>query len=240
MASDPTVACILLTRDRPEMTARAVASFRAQTYGNACMLIFNTGGDLIGLDSLGRPSARKVAHWHRPEYVGKSIGELRNLAIHAEADWWGFESDIIATFDSDDVSHASRISEQVALLQSSGADCVGYNEAVFWDERQSQAWLWTAQPNSRMQPLGASQAFPRRVWQQKPFAHTSRGEDLQFVSGLKVAAVSSVAADGEPRLICSIHGGNSSSRISPGAPEWRRSPEFDDWCRRAMALQVNA
>ena len=32
----------MLTRDRPEMAKRAVASFRAQTYGNKLLLIYDT------------------------------------------------------------------------------------------------------------------------------------------------------------------------------------------------------
>ena len=124
----------MLTRDRPEMAKRAVASFRAQTYENACLLMFNTGCDMPGLSSLGRPSTRKVVHWHRPEYAGKTIGELRNLAIQAEHEWWGFKSDIIAHFD-DDLSHPNRLAEQVALLQQSGADAVGYGSAVLGHAR---------------------------------------------------------------------------------------------------------
>jgi hypothetical protein len=267
MASEPTVCCVLLTRDRPQMAVRAVASFRAQTYQNACMLVFNTGRDLTGLDRFGRPSARKVVHWHRPECVGKTIGELRNLAIQAEADWWGFGSDIFAHFDDDDWSHPNRLAEQVALLQSSGADLVGYNEALFWDTRRipirdldavvgrtcdtgfsrpnpGQAWLYRNQapPNY---VLGSSMLYWRKTWKAHPFDAISHGEDERFrVKCGKVAAVSSIVLRPfvqESRLICSIHGGNTSPFDPARSPAMcKRAPEWDSYCERVMSLEVRA
>ena len=36
------VCAILLTRDRPEMAARAIQSFREQTYGNVLLFVLDT------------------------------------------------------------------------------------------------------------------------------------------------------------------------------------------------------
>jgi glycosyltransferase involved in cell wall biosynthesis len=54
------------------------------------------------------------------------IGTLRNQANGTTS------ADIIVHWDSDDWSHPNRIAEQVALLQSSGAECVGYGQMMFY------------------------------------------------------------------------------------------------------------
>lgn len=101
MPNQPTVACIMLANGRPEMCARAMKCFDAQTYDNRIDVIWDNDGS-------------------------RSIGALRNEANRST------DCDIICHWDSDDWSHPDRIAEQVALLQSSGAECVGYNEMLFW------------------------------------------------------------------------------------------------------------
>src|SRR5205814_122178 len=121
-------------------------------------------------ESLGRPTARMIAQWYRPEHRGKSIGAIRNLAIKAACEYWYTLPDIIVTFDSDDWSHPQRIAEQVALLQASGADCVGYREAVFYDTRPGQfcgAWIYRSLDTSYA--IGASLAFHKSTWERVPF-----------------------------------------------------------------------
>ena len=261
--SMPTVCAIMLTRDRPAMTARAVESFRRQTYENKDLLILDSGGEGESFDD----DAADIWHaWH-PEFAMKTIGELRNQAIAMGG--VASELDIIAHFDSDDLSHPNRLAEQVALLQSSGADCVGYNEMIFWQspatvenwkERaasgESQiglAWLYSNHipPNY---VLGTSLCYWRKAWEAHPFDDINQGEDMRFVGKVKTVGVSalSVGMDGtsrgcarcfsipcmcEPRMIAAIHG-NQSSRYDPaGKPNnFRRVPEWDNWCAERMKL----
>ncbi len=111
----------------------------------------------------------------------RSIGALRNDAnSHTNCD-------IICHFDSDDISHPNRIAEQVALLQSSGAECVGYNEMLFWREARHnrkeifadgprtftpsgitpEAWLYRAAiPNYA---IGTSMCYWRSTWLRHSF-----------------------------------------------------------------------
>lgn len=257
------VGCVMLTKDRPEMAARAVRSFHSQTYEPMRLLILDTS------DTVNRPLAlerhRKDYVW-RPALQGNTIGALRNEINSWAAD---YETDIIAHWDSDDCSHPSRIAEQVALLQASGADCVGYNECLFWDTRSTgehipcesakayadlsqrrEAWLYRCP--SPTYGLGSSLCYWRRAWEQKPFADINHGEDVRWITGLKVTGVSSLIQhrplpqisagatqreDCEPRMICSIHGANTSVY----APEkdrnmWKRAPEWDEYCERTMRL----
>jgi hypothetical protein len=181
-----------------------------------------------------------------------SIGKLRNQA-NARA-----EADIIIHWDDDDWSHPNRIAEQVALLQSSGAECVGYNEMLFWrcprgDElgaspkgcdtashapRDSgEAWLYTGP--SAQYCLGTSMCYWRETWEQNPFEDTNAGcDDLYWHGrGLRMVAESSVLmADAQPRMIAAIHGGNTCAAIDPTSTDWRRMPEWDAYCSERMAL----
>jgi hypothetical protein len=126
------------------------------------------------------------------------------------------EPDIFVHFDDDDFSHPNRIDEQVALLQSSGADVVGYREMLFWREARCpdcgepmkaeagyygmscdhqseirpEAWLYS-NPDPRY-CLGASLCYWRKTWERKPFEATSQGEDVRFCTGLKCVAITSM------------------------------------------------
>ena len=232
-AEQPKVVCVMLTRgDRPAMEARAIRGFDSQTYQNKELLIFDTSD------------------------VDGTIGALRNLA-NARAD-----GEIIAHLDNDDLSHTYRLAEQVALLQASGADCVGYRELLFWREGAiredpgifpyrgpGEAWIYR---NHRPEyAVGTSLMYWRKTWERKPFKsipHTQTGsrEDSLFCQNLKMATVSCFATKSlteqltginSPRMIASIHDGNLNPYNPEASPStWRRAPEFDSYCRERMAL----
>jgi glycosyltransferase involved in cell wall biosynthesis len=188
------------------------------------------------------PMARRIIEsWTGPARLvsypndgGKTIGALRNEA-NALA-----RADILVHFDSDDWSHPNRIAEQVALLQSSGADVVGYREMLFWRDDGGEAWLYSNKNPGYA--LGTSLCYWRRTWERKPFPATSYGEDLQFCTGLKVCGVPAFGCSGEayhdPRMIARIHHGNTSTAYKPEnmarASEWKRVPEWDQYCRSVM------
>ncbi len=207
----PSIAAICLYADRPQFIASMLESFRQQTYENKWLVIFDNGiepfeAELQPRETLIRDPAQ-----------GRTIGELRNAAITL------CNSDIIAHSDSDDWSGAHRLAEQVALLQSSSADVVGYNEMLFWREavsdedcecgwypdgknpeckaRPGEAWLYTSPVPKPT--LGTSLAYWRRVWERKSFNprlpnnSEATGEDWDFIQGLKCAAVSSLFAPGK-------------------------------------------
>jgi glycosyltransferase involved in cell wall biosynthesis len=233
--TEPLVVAIMLTRDRPQMAARAVASFRAQTYANKRLFIFDTSADApqpIHSQSVER-------HWapFRREW---SIGKLRNEGNQYAASWTGVTqgsvAEIFVHWDDDDVSHPNRIAEQVALLQASGADCVGYRDMLFWRQRanqlpdparptqtfevdDSQAWLFTGDSAFPNYALGTSLCYWRRIWERKPFPDLSQGVEEKWCDGLKALSVSSFPGltdelltlpENKPRMIASIHGANTS------------------------------
>lgn len=250
MNEQPSVVCVMLTANRPEMARQAVECFRAQAYTAKRLFVMDTGRESARI-----VNADTVCSEHYPD-VAHSIGELRNWAN----DWANdhcLAGDIIIHFDDDDWSHPNRIAEQVALLQSSGADVVGYNEMLFWKEplratREigpgaagyfGEAWLYCESNPSYA--LGTSLCYWRKTWERKPFLDKSHGEDLDFIRGLKMASGSSIGAKvrgepGEPRMIARIHGANTSTAYTPkkmaAHPDcWCRVPEWDAHCRSVFA-----
>ena len=224
----------MLTRNRGAMAHQAIACFRAQTYSNKRLLILDSSEPADGTLPYGQVDATSV--W-MPDMCGKTVGELRNAANWC-ASGWG-EAEIIIHLDSDDFSHPARFSEQVSLLRgSSGADCVGFNEMLFWRQSISEAWLYR-NPDPHY-ALGTSLCYWRQTWERKPFEATSQGEDQRLIAGLNVVSSEndSLQAAG-PRMIARIHPGNTSTAYKPEAMQresqkrngmWKRVPEWDKYC----------
>ena len=147
--------------------------------------------------------------------------------------------DILIHWDDDDWSHPNRIAEQVALLQASQCDVVGYNRVLFWRSVEQQAWVYDN--HDPRYCVGSSLAYWRRTWERKPFTATSQGEDVAFITGLKSRGVDSII-EGQPRLIARIHEGNTSTAYNIGVMkaierqggEWKRAPEWVSYCRATM------
>ena len=250
----------MLTRDRPEMAKRAVASFRAQTYGNKLLLIYDTSTVEISdnfpedwyEDDLIQLAESNSKNHHGSD---KSIGYLRNRACACACA--AHAPNVFIHWDDDDYSHPNRISEQVALLQSSGADCVGYRDMLFWrqTDRRSrlgphanvhEAWLFTG-PFQRY-VLGTSLCYWRKTWERRPFLNENQGVEEKWCVDLAVASTSCFPHEQDrgqsfdPRMIASIHGGNTSTgydlekHVAMGSQQWKRASEWDDYCRESMSL----
>ncbi len=244
-AEQPLVTAVLLTANRPEMTRRAIDSFWRQTYSNKNLLMLNSG------DTLSFPEFPL----HLCTSSGKSVGELRNLANAAGS------GKIIAHWDSDDLSHPNRLAEQVALLQSSGRECVGYREVLFWNTRGTDgsighAWIYRDAYDPQY-AIGASLCYWRLAWERRPFEHVNKGEDNRFRIGTKSLGVSAIPCHDsrlqwdtrkpipqfplvieEPRLICQIHAGSTTQGTPPKEKkaEWERAPQWDAYCCERMKL----
>lgn len=245
--SEPTVCAVMLTKDRPDLARRAVECFRRQTYHNKKLLVYDSGESD---DEIAFGCGPEVYHVQIPFPEPRTIGDLRNLANSYSTPYDHAQSDILIHWDDDDWSHPDRIAEQVALLQASGADAVGYNKMLFWRtdahcqiNGAPEAWLYTN--NDPRYCLGTSLCYWRKTWEANPFPLTSQGEDLAWLGKLKTIGFSSLqlprlSSFPQPRMIASIHGGNTSNAYDPAkmraAKEWRRVPEWDAHCARVMAL----
>lgn len=209
----PSVSVVMLcSPNRDAMRARAIESIRRQTYS----------------------PIQIVTHESRP---GVTIGALRNEAIERAF------GEIIVHADDDDVSGERRVEEQVALLVASKADACGYRECLFWDSRPGQfcgAWIYRSPDTTYA--IGASLCFWRKTWERVPFPDlpkpdSNHSEDWHFTKRVKTLGVSGIGEDGEPRLICSVHGQNSANYSWLGKNKRLRAPEHDEYCRSRMELK---
>lgn len=183
-----------------------------------------------------------------PADPAQTIGAMRNYANSLLTD-----CDIVCHWDDDDWSHPNRIAEQVALLQATGADCVGYNEMLFWrgveqgPNYPGEAWLYS-NPNPRY-ALGTSLCYWRRAWNALLFPDLQHGEDTEWLKGVNCHAISAVPVyvrcPNDPPMVARIHSGNSSSAYDraemvrhnalPAAErQWVRAWGYDNFCREVM------
>jgi hypothetical protein len=194
--AEPLVCAVMLTKDRPELAKKAIEYWRAQSYESKILLIWNTGQ--ADLDySLGRFESIFDPLPDRHVITPKLIGELRNDALGWAVGGLYPPPEIFCHWDDDDYSHPNRIAEQVALLQESGADVVGYNEMLFWRQDlvipwgmvncecgnryprsgapcpqchkypDGEAWLYYNRSNTYA--LGTSLMYWWKTWEQRPF-----------------------------------------------------------------------
>ncbi len=246
--TEPLVCAILLTKDRPEMAKRAVECFRSQTYPRKTIMVLLTDPKGIA------PETDAMRGEFTATYNGAinlTIGELRNGANHCAVEQ--YQPDIFIHFDDDDWSHPNRIAEQVALLQLTKAECVGYQEMFFWDSRGTgETWHYLNRDHRYC--VGSSLCYTRAAWERKPFKalpvnSESLGEDTEFIRDRESVGVymSTMARDKtieiageqvrEPRMICSIHGKNSTSYAGiEKSGNWKRVSEWDAHCRSIMTL----
>lgn len=187
----------MLTADRPEMARRAIECFRRQTYPAKRLLIWDSGTQTLETpwyDEEDYPDVSHVLAERRD-----TIGDLRN-----EANSFWTEYPILIHWDDDDWSHPNRISEQVALLQSSGAEAVGYREMLFWREPRvneaigmypttqkdhgGEAWLYVNRKPTYA--LGTSLCYWRTVWQWRLFEPLNDGEDTAWLAGVRSVGIS--------------------------------------------------
>jgi hypothetical protein len=244
--NNPQVCAICLTADRQALTDRAVRCFLAQTYRPSVLLIYDTGKKKY--QTQGLATSRIVHVYDGPEMSGP-IGKLRNTANSLTIP----TTEVLIHWDSDDLSGPYRIQDQVASLQESGRDCVGYNNVLFWrriigqNDESHEAWVYNR--INPPKPIGGSLCYWRRVWERVKFRDDyprpggGMGEDtawLQFVDSKAYSTLPERDTSNLP-LVCEIHGGNTTSydieaQKERGDTWWTRVPDWDARLQSLMAL----
>lgn len=239
------VVAVMLVDGRPELVQRAIRCFRAQTYENKRLLIYDSGD----------VQAVYPEYWPIVDYVrascrnGQTIGELRNAANRiAEKDG----AEIIIHWDSDDWSAPTRIQEQVTVLRIQEQivglpgmlpiPCIGMNRMRFWREQEREAWFYS-NPNPNY-ALGTSLCYWTRFWAENLFT-ANHGEESEFSHWLRLNVVNGNAGALDNLMVASIHSGNQhrnpyrrelmvASEMQGG--EWKRALHLDESTAAVMAL----
>lgn len=112
--TNPKVAIITRTKNRPEFLKRAIESVKRQTYKDYVHVILNDGGDKKAVEkAVSGLSGDKYQLIHNKDSVG--ITPALNQAIKAS------KSEYIAILDDDDAWHPDRLKLSVETLESKGA-----------------------------------------------------------------------------------------------------------------------
>lgn len=187
--------------------------------------------------------AEIFAHWDSDDWSHpRRLTEQMELLENTRADLVGYRECLF--FDSTVARReiAAEISSTIAMPTPSGT--VRLRVPRPFDPLQNlggEAWIY--RNGNPAAPIGASFLYPRESWERRPFPANHTGEDTLWLLGsrFKIHAVPSTwdfrgLPNHEPRMICSIHGANTSSKIETGRPEWKREPLFDLYCRTRMEL----
>lgn len=215
---NPSVCAVMLTADRPAMADRAVRCFAAQTYPDAWLLIYDTGERAYHAPA--HPRVIVAREW---QARGQRIGQLRNNANSL------ISSDVILHWDDDDWSCPTRIEDQIAQLRVNERDCVGFRRMLFSDCGVAHEYRSS---NPRYM-LGTSLCYWREAWRRMPFPCAHVGEDSAWQRDVARLAFDAYDPSGKPKMIATIHGGNTASRVTNHS-EWRRVPEWDAEVNRIL------
>lgn len=203
------VSAILPTRGRQKWAAQAVECFRAQTYPNKQLIIYDDYEDMSFPDGF---SDKDAAIKHYLSEGQLSIPFKRNRCCEHAA------GDIIWHLDSDDWSAPTRMAEQVKLLEESGKSVAGFHSMLFYVEPSGATYKYV---NDKSFSLGTSLMFTKAFWASHPFrqdpaAAPNVGEDSVFVkAALNTGELISV--DAGQLMVARIHESNTSIKDTGGA-----------------------
>ncbi len=147
-----------------------------------------------------------------------TIGKIRNMMIAGP-------TDLIAHWDHDDWSHPERLAWQVAYMEATGADIVGYQDMPFYDQERDEVTFYRSRDPKYA--LGTSLLYRRSLWEQRPFPDAP-SEDTVWLRSLPAGMLKrqTSVVDGVPRMVATIHKGNTSKKP--------RFPKADSDMERAV------
>ncbi|MEW2625437.1 glycosyltransferase [Streptomyces sp. NPDC048106] len=124
-APAPTVSCLMVTKDRPELAERAIRCFLAQTYANKELVVVDDStNDALEqhVRSLGDPRIR----FQRLPPTGQTLGALRNIAVDLATGRY------VCQWDDDDLYDPERVEVQMAAVLALGADACFLARQRLW------------------------------------------------------------------------------------------------------------
>lgn len=202
----PLVSCIMPTANRRPYVAQAISDFLAQDYVRRELIIVDDGADniedLVPTDP--RIHYLRIAH-------GQSLGAKRNEACRRA------QGEIIVHWDDDDWHAQWRLSYQVGEMLAKQADICGLDRLWFYDEEGARAWQYLYRGRPRWL-AGGSFCYRRRVWERRPFADVTAGEDTRFVREAPFKNVLVLARD--DFYVARVHARNT-CRKQTGGSCWR-------------------
>lgn len=259
----PEATIIMLYADRPQFIKRALSSFRSQTYENKYLLIYDNGKESLSLDlqqreMLVRDQPRELsigALRNAANFLAKST-----ILIHGDVDDWSHPNRIeeqvalLKASGKQAVGYRDMLFWRVTGFKQYETDVTHGGSfggepdtdrkcAPVYREEIGEAWLYSNADQRYC--LGTSLCYWREAWERRPFPDLSRGEDKAWLREVDSLGVfSSIARDShfsvrmhptdEPRMIASVHAGNTSTPDPSTSSNFTRVPKWDSYCCERM------
>ncbi|GGH37512.1 hypothetical protein GCM10010921_07420 [Microbacterium album] len=162
--SEPLVAIIVRTKDRPAFLARALESITAQTMPDWECIVVNDGGDPGAVDDL----LRGLPEQHRSRVRALHHQAPRGRWVSANAGVLATSAPLLVLHDDDDTWHPEFLERAVAYLDSHrGRGGVVSRIEIVWEERRGDAYVPVRrevfQPHLQVPTLGDTLLFNRYV-----------------------------------------------------------------------------
>jgi hypothetical protein len=196
MIGDPLISCLCVTRDKTSLLNRAIRSFHAQTYMNKELVILYESDDLSTRRFLEPISHSHVLKLEVPASPRRTLGELRNLAIHR------CHGEFFCQWDDDDWYHHRRIECQMnAIRESQRPACLMVQWLIF-DATQDRAYVSNVRPWE-----GSLLCKTSLIADGMKYDDTARGEETTFV--YKLLLTDLIATIVMPQLYIYVYHGKN-------------------------------
>jgi len=211
--------------------------------GSSIGALRNEAIENVSRARIGFPPADIIVHWDdddlsHPNRIAEQVALLQSSGAAVV----GYR-DLLFWDQRKYAAARERHEHDIAVGGQAGGSVEGY---------VNEAWLFTDAPNHAP---GTTFAYWRKTWEHCKFSDLMAGEDgdwlrrvgwqnAETVSSLrawpvsdeveKVANIRGWTYACDPRMIATIHGANTCSKIMPNAPEWKRVPQWDITARRMV------
>ena len=222
--TQPTITCIMPTRNRRRFIPGSIACFLAQDYPQRELIIVDDGDEVIS-DLIPDDVRVRYIRLHRPH----TTGSKRNLAC-AQADGL-----IIANWDDDDYYAPHRLRYQAEALLGGAGDCSGLAMDRIVDVARWQGWRHSLPGDRTLSvfelAIGPTLMYWRWVWEYMArFPDSSMGEDVAFLEHARRKGIQLVAQAHGDSFVYVRHSHNTWQFIPDqllGADAWACVPPED-------------
>ena len=196
----PSISCICVTKNRPELLQRAIGCFKLQTYANKELLIVYDEGDALTEQVIAINPAKNIRVFKIPATLKLSLGALRNYGIEQA------RGKLICQWDDDDWYHIGRLEFQQAVIQETGMKGCVLTQWIIYDEKFKKAYF------SITRLWEGSLMCERELLLQHKYANKKKSEDAELVTYLFTNHYLFPLDDVPNLYIYTYHGKNTWSR----------------------------
>ena len=121
----PSVSCLMVTKNRASQALCAIRCFQEQTYPARELVILDDGEDDSLSVWIARQDDPRIRYFRLPAQ-GVALGELRNRAVSLAS------GEYVCQWDDDDLYDPARIESQLTMIRALGADACLLSRWLIW------------------------------------------------------------------------------------------------------------